>query len=31
MNQFDVMYAKSPFRGIPCPKYYDLSSKFGIT
>lgn len=30
MNQFDVIDAKSPLRGIPCPKYWDLSSKLGI-
>jgi len=30
MNQFDVIDAITPLRGISCPKYWDLSSKFGI-
>ena len=30
MNQFDVIDAKSPLRGISYPKYWDLSSNFGI-
>ena len=30
MNQFDVIDAKSPLRGISYLKYWDLSSKFGI-
>ena len=30
MNQIDVIDAKYPLRGIICPKYWDLSSKFGI-
>ena len=30
MNQFDVIDAKYPLRGIYSPKYWDLSSKIDI-